>query len=115
MTRVSNDGPKRDCCIPESSWPIHRVTKREKPRMMLPHLSRTSSSMERLDRLSWAAGISFRSHGLRIGVRSGTGMQRGNLAAAVLAGAWRQTQAALRLSADELAEIAPLLLKSGSG
>lgn len=56
---------------------------------MLPHMSRTSSSMER--------------------------MQRGNLAAAVLAGAWRETHSALRLSADELAEIAPLLLKSGSG
>jgi hypothetical protein len=42
-------------------------------------------------------------------------MQRINLAAAVLAGSWRQVPSNSKISAEELAEIAPLLLQSGGG
>lgn len=38
--------------------------------MMLPRLSQGSADMERLDGLVWAAGISFRAYGLRIGIRT---------------------------------------------
>lgn len=41
-------------------------------------------------------------------------MRRGNLVAAVLAGSWRQVPSSVRTSAEELEEIAPLLLGSGS-
>ncbi len=37
---------------------------------MLPRLNLTISEMEHLDRLEWAAGISFRAYGLRIGIRT---------------------------------------------
>jgi hypothetical protein len=42
-------------------------------------------------------------------------MQRGKLVAAVLAGAWRGCAPSPQISAEELSEVAPLLLKSGSG
>jgi hypothetical protein len=38
--------------------------------MGLPRLSPGSAEMEKLDRLAWAAGISFRAYGLRIGIRT---------------------------------------------
>ena len=41
--------------------------------------------------------------------------ERGNLAAAALAGAWRLTPPPLPLSAGELAQVTPLLLKTGAG
>src|ERR1044072_8310450 len=42
-------------------------------------------------------------------------LSRGRLVAQLLAGAWRRLPPPLTHSAEELAEIAPLLLKSGGG
>jgi hypothetical protein len=39
------------------------------PNLILPRLNRTSPLMKKLDRLDWAAGISFVSYDLRIGIR----------------------------------------------
>lgn len=42
-------------------------------------------------------------------------MQRGNIVAAALTDVWRHTPPILEISAEELTEIAPLLLNSGAG
>ena len=37
---------------------------------LVPFCEKPSAEMEALDRLDWAAGVAFVSHGLRIGVRT---------------------------------------------